>query len=114
MDVSDGLMLDLIKLCTASRTGARVRARDIPIHIAAMRSYPDRALAWAAGGGEDYQLLFTAPPETMRRAQVALTADGVRTTPIGELTDDPGSVGLFDAGGNPVTLERLGWEHFSA
>jgi thiamine-monophosphate kinase len=116
MDISDGLLADLGKLCAASGTGgvmgAAVRAQALPMHPAVVDAYPDRALAWAAGGGEDYQLLFCAPPPVMERALAGLAEAGTRATPIGELT--AGSrVRLLGPGGEDQTPATRGWDHFT-
>jgi thiamine-monophosphate kinase len=112
MDVSDGLLADLGKLCAASQTGAEVRASALPLHPLAVEAYPERALGWAAGGGEDYQLLFAAAPAVMERALAALDDAGVSATEIGILRATPG-VRLVDAAGCDVLLETRGWDHFA-
>ncbi|MCB9741144.1 MAG: thiamine-phosphate kinase [Alphaproteobacteria bacterium] len=66
MDVSDGLAADLAKLCEASGLGAEVEPERVPLSPALRAADPD-ALDHALGFGEDYQLLFTAPPERARR-----------------------------------------------
>ncbi|MBI3974612.1 MAG: thiamine-phosphate kinase [Chloroflexi bacterium] len=114
MDVSDGLLADLEKLCAASSTGAVVRADLLPLHPAARQAYPDRALAWAAGGGEDYELLFAAPEPVMRRALAALADAGVAATEIGALDDKRGHVEVVDAAGRRVALVQRGWDHFAS
>lgn len=113
MDVSDGLVADLEKLCTASRVGAQVEAERLPLHPDAVTAYPTRALEWAARGGEDYQLLFCAPQPVMQRALGELTRRGIRGTQIGRLVEGAG-VRLVDAGGRDVRLASSGWDHFRA
>ena len=67
MDISDGLADDLSKLCLASGVSARLHAADVPAHPLLQEAFPQRYLELALGGGEDYQLLFTAPRELMDR-----------------------------------------------
>lgn len=103
MDVSDGLGLDLARLCAASGVGAVIQAGDLP------RPPGKDGLRLALGGGEDYELLFTTPP---RRAGevLRLRAGGATVTQIGEITAAPG-LWLRQAG----RLRRLaprGWDHF--
>lgn len=65
IDVSDGLFVDLGRLCKESGVGARLRVADIPISAPMKRAaaFLDLdPLMLAASGGEDYELLFTAPP----------------------------------------------------
>jgi thiamine-monophosphate kinase len=113
MDISDGLMADLHKLCAASGCGAQVEAARLPLHPAAAEAFPQQALAWAAGGGDDYELLFAAPPPIMELAGRELAALGVACAEIGTLTAAAGDVQLVDAGGHPVTLPAQGWDHFA-
>ena len=73
MDLSDGLATDLAHLCAAGNLGAEIAADQLPIEDllrqAAAQCQAD-PLEWAIAGGEDYQLLFTAPP-----AQAAAIAE---------------------------------------
>lgn len=117
MDVSDGLLADLEKLCLASGAGARVNASRLPVHPAAREAYPDRALAWAAGGGEDYQLLIVAPETVMLAAVTRLAAAGISATVIGNLASAPGELAVgevlfVDDFGQPVDVVSRGWDHF--
>jgi thiamine-monophosphate kinase len=105
IDISDGLALDLSRLCAASGTGARVRIGAIPVHPAATR---DEAI----GGGEDYELLATLPSaEAVRGARDQLReAFGVPLTEIGDIIEE-GLIAVDEQGvEGPLPLE--GWEHF--
>ena len=65
MDLSDGLMGDLAKLCRASGVGAIVWAAEVPVAPAAnsvAECLDADAMAWALRGGEDYELLITSAP----------------------------------------------------
>ena len=68
MDVSDGLLDDLGKLCAASGVGADVRSDAVPVHPLLARAFPEQALDMALNGGEDYLLLFAAPPDLMSQS----------------------------------------------
>jgi len=66
MDISDGLFIDLTRLCEESRVGARVYLKRIPLSNALKKACSILNLdpyLIATTGGEDYELLFTAPPE---------------------------------------------------
>jgi thiamine-monophosphate kinase len=96
IDISDGLSTDLTHLCEESHVAAEVDAARLPVHAGA-------ALEQALHGGEDYELLFTAPagakiPRKMRRMVKRRAGHPLITllTPNG-----------------PQPLERRGWEHFS-
>jgi thiamine-monophosphate kinase len=105
IDVSDGLAIDLSRLCRASGTGARIEIARIPAHPAA-------TAAEAQGGGEDYELLATMPqPAAVEAARSELEeAFGVSLTDIGAIIEE-GLVAVDEAGGERA-LERAGWEHF--
>ena len=74
IDISDGLSTDLAHLCQESGVAAEVDADALPIHASA-------SLAQALHGGEDYELLFTAPPAVRMPRVIA----GVTVTPIGRI-----------------------------
>lgn len=115
IDLSDGLASDLPKLARASRCGARVLSAQLPIHPAAMRWCKRTGtdpMLFALAGGEDYELLIAATPET---AQILLadlpTQTGTPLTHIGYLTDESDLL-LQDESGNTTPLPRIGWDHF--
>ncbi len=109
IDISDGLSTDLAHLCRESGIGAEVSVDALPIHPLARKdnSAPNRALSLALNGGEDYELLFAAPPA----AKVPRTLAGVRVTRIGSLVRGS-SISLLDPTGRRLPLQPGGWEHF--
>jgi thiamine-monophosphate kinase len=105
MDVSDGLAIDLSRLCRASGTGARVEIERIPVHPAA-------TAAEALGGGEDYELLATLPDSGAVEDARSELRDGfgVSLSDIGLIIEE-GLVAVDDDGAErPLTRE--GWDHF--
>jgi len=110
MDVSDGLLTDLKKLCAASGVGARLNVDALP-ESAAMRELfePDDVLQFALAGGDDYELLFTLPPE--RIEAIATLQLQQRVTHIGVITSDTGVQCLRD--GQPFRIKRAGYDHFA-
>lgn len=110
MDVSDGLADDLSKLCLASGVAANLYAGQMPIHPLLRSAFPAESLALALHGGEDYVLLFTAPPPVMART-MPLLSDGAAI--IGEIVAGPaGQVTLVDPEGGAAVIGRAGWDHF--
>jgi thiamine-monophosphate kinase len=94
MDLSDGLSLDLRRLCLASKLGAEISPPPV---------FPGATLEQALHGGEDYELLFTAAPA----ARVPPRFEALPLTRIGEMRQArPGSVTLSGA-----PLPPLGWDH---
>lgn len=102
IDVSDGLFIDLYRLCEESRVGARIYIAQLPLSAQMIRaaSYlgkePD---VLATSGGEDYELLFTASPR--RR---------VNAFCIGEITDSKRVVVERDGSERPISPE--GYQHW--
>jgi thiamine-monophosphate kinase len=107
IDVSDGLSLDLSRICSASGVGARVESADIPVAAGATRED-------AVGGGEDYELVATLPDvESVSAARSELSGSfGVALTDIGEIVEGAG-VTAVDVG-DERALEPSGWDHFAA
>ena len=110
MDISDGLVDDLTKLCQASKLSARLFAERVPIDPALRQAFPKEYLSLALGGGEDYELLFTAQPSLMTKVLPALPAGG---TVVGEVVPGPSAtVSVLDNAGQVIPVSRSGWDHF--
>jgi thiamine-monophosphate kinase len=116
MDVSDGVALDLSRLCAASGVGARVELDRVPVAPELQelaRLLPVEPLTLALSGGEDYELLATLPPDRVAEASAALDERfGVPLTDVGEVTDGPGLTAL-GADGSEAPLEPKGWDHLA-
>lgn len=95
MDLSDGLSLDLYRLCLASKVSADVASAAIPIARGA-------TLEQALHGGEDYELLFTAPPKAK--------LPDLEITQIGTIAKRQNWTVSLD--GSPLTPS--GFDHFSS
>ena len=112
MDVSDGLAQDLAHLCLASNLAAVLRSDDVPL------SAPARALLDAGearledilGGGDDYELLFTAPKPDRAKISERAKKAGVSVTRIGETSLGHG-ITIRDRERRVVPLDRLGYRH---
>jgi thiamine-monophosphate kinase len=110
MDVSDGLLGDLAKLCAASGVAARVELERLPLSPALLaRESRDAAERHALYGGDDYELIF-ALPAGLDPASI-LAPSLVQVTRIGELTE--GSGVHCERGGMPVDCEVRGHDHFA-
>jgi thiamine-monophosphate kinase len=116
MDLSDGLATDLPRLAAASGVGARIDVARVPVDEATRAGAGALGLdvlAWATGGGEDYELLLTCARGDFERLAHGLAAlTGGRLTAIGEVTATPG-VRYVNAHGHPVEVAP-GFEHFAA
>ncbi len=98
IDISDGLSTDLSHICEESKVGAELIADAIP--------HPESDIRLALHGGEDYELLFTAPA----KATVPRRIDDVRITEIGRIVG--GRKMSLRIAGNLQRLAPEGWEHF--
>ena len=120
IDLSDGLSVDLAHICEESRVAARISASKIPIASGA-------DLQLALHGGEDYELLFTAPPQARVPKQIA----EVQISEIGAILhqsrlrlsereskksrsrkDYSSAIEILDKNGLLEPLAPLGWQHF--
>ena len=106
IDLSDGLSTDLAHICEESGVGAEVEIESIPVAMSGERTR-EAALRFALHGGEDYELLFTAPPGKKLPSRIA----GVAVQPIGVITRG-GKIFLRDREGVRQELLPHGWEHF--
>lgn len=104
IDLSDGLSVDLAHICEESRVSAQIRAADIPVAKGSN-------LKLALHGGEDYELLFTAPKRAKLPAQIA----GAPITRIGTISDTSNysaAIQILGENGTVRPLPQQGWEHF--
>lgn len=109
IDVSDGLVQDVGRICEASGCGAIVRFDDIPVDPALLAVYPADARMLAATGGEDYELVFAALANVLDELSGFL---GGGLTVIGEIVADrEHRVRVVDRNGNDMLIERRGWNH---
>jgi thiamine-monophosphate kinase len=115
IDVSDGLSTDLRHLCEESGVAAVIDASALPIHpmadLAQAAGWTDSALELALHGGEDYELLFTAPPSIKVPKKIA----GISMTAIGTITKTSRNVPVIKMirdNGAVQSLQASGWEHF--
>jgi thiamine-monophosphate kinase len=110
IDVSDGLAADLGHILERSGLAATIEAARLPLSEP-LRAREEDALGWALGGGDDYELCFTAPPG-VREVVEALGRDlGVALTRIGRTTAGEGLT-VLDVAGRPLPLTRTGFDHF--
>jgi thiamine-monophosphate kinase len=110
MDISDGLLIDLKRLCSASGCGAEVDLDSLPLSSAfvAERGQDRRARQFAATGGDDYALLAAFPADLDPVSLSLPKAPSLAC--IGRLVAGSGSK-LHDRDGDVPLPERLGYEH---
>jgi thiamine-monophosphate kinase len=117
-DVSDGLVADLGHICEASGVAATVDAARVPLSDAGRAVLADDPglLPALLAGGDDYELIFTAPGEHAEAIGRAAAAAGVRVRAIGTTTvrENPDSplVRVVQPDGNALDVGVGGWRHF--
>ena len=113
IDVSDGLAADIAHICKASGVGVNIEAESLPIQpevamIATLAGRQPQDLALF--GGEDYELLFTAPADRADvLAQELFIATGIEATAIGTMSKGT-DLTLFRQG-KSSPLHPTGWDH---
>lgn len=111
MDISDGLVEDLGKMLLASGAAAQVDSWRVPVHPLLEQAFPGGALRLALTGGEDYELLYTAPAPIMERTLAKISHAAV----IGRVVEGaPGKVAVLDREGGQLQGLEPGWDHFRA
>ncbi len=102
IDISDGLSTDLGHICEESGVGAVLYADRLPTAVAG-----EQGLDFALHGGDEYELLFTAPSDRRLPEEVG----GVKITRIGEIVRGQ-KCKLILKNGKSRALKPGGWEHF--
>ncbi len=118
IDVSDGLVADLRHISAVSGLTATVEAHSVPLSPAARTAIfgEPQHLATALTGGDDYEILFTAPSEVTEKIHELSRIIRVPITPIGRMSgssggEQPGVI-VLDELGQPLSFESEGWTHF--
>jgi len=102
IDISDGLLIDLTRLCKESGTGAKLYEEKIPLSPEmekAARQLGLSPLSLALAGGEDYELLFTAPPG--KKVNAIYIGDIIKSKMV-----------MVDRKGREKIFSARGYQHF--
>lgn len=111
IDVSDGLSSDLLHICNQSKLGCRIYADKLPIHNEAHRTAEEMfmsPLIPALNGGEDYEILFTIPPNEFSKIQ---NEPGISV--IGHMIDPKEGTTLIMPDHTTLPLVAQGWNAFA-
>jgi len=114
MDVSDGLVGDLAKLCRVSRVAAKIEAGSVPLSATAkavLLTEPS-LLATVLTGGDDYEIICTVPPRRLRSFKTAAKAAGTAVAEIGEIVKGRGEVRFIGADGKLLVFTQHSFSHF--
>lgn len=105
MDISDGLLIDLHRLCEESKVGAEIYIDKIPVHPAVAKVaefFHIEPMKLILSGGEDYELLVVSHRED---------ASQLGLIPIGRIIEDRG-IYLIDPAKGRIPAKPEGWQHF--
>jgi thiamine-monophosphate kinase len=114
MDLSDGLFGDLPKILDMSGVGARLELAKLPVAPAVRALFPDEWIDFATRGGEDYELLFTLPPESFEVIRTEAEAIDATITAIGEIIErgEEPSIRVIDFNGSEAMAVLGAYDHF--
>lgn len=114
MDVSDGLIQDVGHMARQSGLAAEIRVDLLPLSASAQAALAadNSCLATILGGGDDYEVLFTAPPSRADAVRRLAVHAGIALTLIGGMGVGQG-VRVVDRDGNAVAVAHEGWRHFT-
>jgi thiamine-monophosphate kinase len=113
IDISDGLIADLSHICSISRVEAVIRQDLLPVHPMLKSCFPENVYKkFILNGGEDYELLFTAPGHIMEQVIKKISCP---VTVIGEIADGmPGQVSIIEDSTKTIIQQPSGWDHFKS
>ncbi len=112
IDISDGVAIDLKRLLKASCVGAVVELAGFPLSTQAEKIVKaDGAKTWRRilSGGEDYELLFTAPPAKLKALDRFQKSGKIKAVKIGEIVKGKGHLTIIKADGAELKIKKEGW-----
>ncbi len=115
IDISDGFLADLGHIMEESQVGANVWVDKIPRSQAFekwARKYHPRPMDLALAGGEDYELIFTAPKNILESALARAKNVDLPIYPVGEVTPHPKKLSLVTKRKKAYVASHLGHNHF--
>ena len=111
IDISDGVLADVRKICEASGVGAVVDVNRLPVSERWRDGVnEDKRREWALAGGDDYELCFTVPRASLHVVDTWIRKHKIVATPIGKMTNRQGVVLMKD--GKNYELQKEGFDHF--
>lgn len=113
MDLSDGLSMDLPRMCAASGVGAEICPDRLPL-FSESRAWKCDPLELALHGGEDYELLFAVPKAKRQLLEKSYPSNFPKITLIGEMVRGDGSVWVVGPDRKRTRLSEKGYDHFQS
>jgi thiamine-monophosphate kinase len=114
IDLSDGLTGDLNHILRSSGVSARVNVDAIPRSRLLQAQSLERQREYTLAGGDDYELLFTAPPRMRQAIQALAQTEGLQISHVGEIvaSAEPGTLHLHDRLGHKLAVPWRAFDHF--
>jgi len=113
IDVSDGLLADLTHICRLSGVGATIELANVPVsNIGAKHIESDAGRTAIVAGGDDYELCFTAHPNSREIINDLTHMLGIPLTRVGQVKRGKG-VSLMGPDGKAVKIDGRGYDHFT-
>lgn len=115
IDISDGLLADLGHILECSGTGAQLELEKIPLSpffLEKCRPLSRESYSMALAGGEDYELLFTAPASRQREISALFERLGTPVTAIGAITAGE-KLSVMAGDGSEYGIDSRGFNHFA-
>jgi len=109
IDISDGLLLDSSRLADSSIVNININSSMLPISEELNIVFPEECKNFALGGGEDYELLFTASPNNQENIKKIAKKNELNLSIIGEVNNGNGEIMLDGSLTDPK-----GWDHFES
>jgi len=109
IDISDGLLLDSSRLADSSIVNININSSMLPISGELKVIFPEEYKNYALGGGEDYELLFTASPNNQENIKKIAEKNELNLSIIGEVNNGNGEIMLDGSLTDPK-----GWDHFDS
>ena len=109
IDISDGLLLDSSRLADSSIVNININSSMLPISGELKVIFPEEYKNFALGGGEDYELLFTASPNNQENIKKIAEKNELNLSIIGEVNNGNGEIMLDGSLTDPK-----GWDHFDS
>ena len=110
IDISDGLLIDLQKLVMASNVSAEIELNSIPINNLVKKVFPKISLNLALTGGEDYELIFTCPPNLINTVDKILASKFSIIGKIRQKNKTP--IRILQNGVDAKNIKIQGWDPF--
>jgi thiamine-monophosphate kinase len=113
IDISDGLASEVHRICTASKTGAKIYEHNLPLDSNTQQiaqEFTESPSTFALYGGEEYELLFTMTDQEFEKLE-SITSD---VTIVGRITQQSEGIELVKENGEPEALPFAGWDHFTS